>query len=42
MAPAGRGKDYRVSAACLAAEADDLSGAEVHIINHRERSGRIG
>jgi len=42
MAPAGPGQDYRVSVACLAADADDLSDAEVHIINLRERSGRIG
>ncbi|OGD22277.1 MAG: hypothetical protein A2W03_09305 [Candidatus Aminicenantes bacterium RBG_16_63_16] len=42
MAPAGPGQDYRVSVACLAADAGDLSDAEVHIINLRERSGRIG
>ncbi len=35
LAPAGPGQDYRVSVACLAANAGDLGNAEVHIINHR-------
>lgn len=38
LAPAGGGKDYRVSVACLAADLDDLSGADIHIINQHERS----
>ena len=42
MAPAAPGKDYRVSVACLAAKTSDLSAAEVHIINHRERNSRNG
>jgi len=42
MAPVGPGKDYRVSVACLRADTGDLSNAEVHIINHRERNGRNG
>ncbi len=42
MAPADANKDYRVSVACLAASTADLSGAEVHIINHRERNTQNG
>jgi IMP cyclohydrolase len=42
MAPAGSGKDYRVSVAGFAASKSDLSGVDVHIINLRERNGRNG
>jgi phosphoribosylglycinamide formyltransferase 1 len=42
MAPVGPEKDYRVSVACLRADTGDLSKAEVHIINHRERKDRNG
>ncbi len=40
MAPGGRGRDYRVSLACLMADTGDLANAEVHIINQRERNSR--
>jgi IMP cyclohydrolase len=42
MAPTGAAKDYRVSVVCLAANTGDFSSADVHIINHRERTGPNG
>ena len=42
MAPTGAAKDYRVSIVCLAAKTGDLPGADVYIINHRERNSPNG
>ena len=42
MAPTGAARDYRVSVVCLAANTGDLPGADVHIINHRERNSPNG
>jgi IMP cyclohydrolase len=42
MAPADNRKDYRVSVACLFAPLADLSHADFHIINHRDRQAAHG
>lgn len=42
MAPAGQGKDYRVSVVCLAADLAEPANVDIQIINHRERNDRNG